>query len=105
MTDIESRLREFHPRRPAAIPDERLQVLRGPIWLAVAAGLAAVMLVALWMRTPQRPPGISDTLGALTQIALERPQDFDSELARISAVSLPDVTKPDGALAPFARGF
>src|SRR5438270_588844 len=56
MNDIESRLREFRPRRPAAIPDERLQLLRGPIWVAVAAGMAAVMLIATWIRGPRPEP-------------------------------------------------
>ena len=104
MNDIESRLRQFRPRRPAMIPDERLQFLRGPIWIAVAAGLAALMFVNSWMRRPGPQPEPASTI-RLTRLALERPEQFDAELSRISASSLPDVTKPDGALAPFARGF
>jgi hypothetical protein len=102
MDDFESRLREFRPRRPAAIPDRRLQLLRGPIWVAVAAGMAAVMLVATWMKAPStdRPP-----VGAaiLTTLALEHPEAFDAALAEISRASLPDVTQPGGALQQLAK--
>ena len=103
MTDIESRLREFRPRRPAAIPDERLQWLRGPIWVAVAAGLAAVMFVNARIRHPQ--PELRSAPPTLTELALEHPDEFDAELSRISADTLPDVTRPGGALEPLAKGF
>jgi len=97
MDDFENRLREFTPRRPAAIPDERLQFLRGPIWVAVAAGMAAVMLIATWIRGP-RPdtraavaPPASITLGPMTTFALENPDQFDAVLTRMSHSLLPDV--------------
>jgi len=104
MSDIEARLRAFRPRRPAAIPDERLQRLRGPIWLAVAAGMAAVMFVSSRLQKPTPVAGVTAP-ATLTELALERPDEFEAELSKISAASLPDVTKPDGALAPFAKGF
>src|SRR4051812_10641007 len=100
MDEFESRLRQFRPRRPAAIPDERLQLLRGPIWVAVAAGIAAVMLIATWLRTPEpRPAGAL----ALTMLALDNPEAFDTALAEISRSSLPDVTAPGGALERLAK--
>jgi len=112
--DLESRLGKFRPRRPAAIPDERLQRLRGPIWVAVAAGLAAAMLIAARLQSPGKlpePPGAvtvdaarsAPTLGALTALALERPDDLDAALARISRETLPDVTQPGGVLQPLAK--
>ena len=103
MNDIESRLRQFRPRRPAMIPDERLQLLRGPIWIAVAAGLAALMFVNSWMQRPRTTA--DDTWQGLTRLALEHPEEFDAALARISAESLPDVTRAGGVLEPLAKGF
>jgi hypothetical protein len=108
MNDIESRLREFRPRRPAMIPDERLQLLRGPIWVAVATAMAAVMLIASWIERPVKPevqPDTSLTLGQLTRLALENPEAFDTALARISRTSLPDVTQPGGVLQPLSKEF
>ena len=106
MNDIESRLREFRPRRPAAIPDERLQLLRGPIWVALAAGIAAVMLIAVWTKTPAKPPQEerqrSITLGALTTIAVEHPEQLDAALTEMSRTALPDVTRRGGALERLA---
>src|SRR4051794_30596982 len=102
MDDVESRLREFRPRRPAAISDTPLQLLRGPIWVAAAVGIAAVMLVATWMKTPstdQPPAGAA----SLTTLALEHPDAFDAALAQISRTSLPDVTAPGGALERLAE--
>ncbi len=104
MDEFESRLRQFRPRRPAAIPDERLQLLRGPIWVAVAAGIAAVMLIATWLR-PSVAPAPHVSPAALTRLALESPDAFDSELARISQTSLPDVTRPGGAFERLAKEF
>src|SRR4051812_24234294 len=100
MDDIESRLRQFHPRRPATIPDERLQRLRGPIWIAVAASMAAVMLIGTWMKTPRDQRPLDRT--ALTALALDNPDAFDAALAQISRDSLPDVTQPGGALHQLA---
>ena len=109
MDDIESRLRQFRPRRPAVIPDQRLQLLRGPIWVAVAAAMAAVMLIASWMLRPAKPeavrPDTSVSLGELTTLALENPAEFDAMLAQISRTSLPDVTQPGGVLQPLSKEF
>jgi len=100
--EFEFRLKQFRPRRPATIPDERLQRLRGPIWVAVAAAIAAVMLIATWMKTPSSDQPPVDTT-TLTTLALERPDEFDAALARISRASLPDVTQPGGALHQLAK--
>jgi len=108
MDDFENRLREFTPRRPAAIPDERLQFLRGPIWVAVAAGMAAVMLVAARLQRPAdtgRPGAAPLTVNELTTLALEKPGDFDVVLSRMSRELLPDVTAPGGVLQPLSREF
>ena len=96
--DIESRLREFRPRRPAMIPDERLQLLRGPMWIAVAATLAAAMLIVAWLRSPPTPSAAAPTLGTLTAVAAKHPDDLDAVLTEISRTSLPDVTRPGGVL-------
>ena len=91
MSDIESRLREFRPRRPAAIPDERLQMLRGPIWLAIAAAVAAAMFIASWLDRPRPQAAPAPTLGALTRLAVESPDQLDGALTRMSRDLLPDV--------------
>ena len=112
--DIEARLREFRPKRPAAIPDERLQRLRGPIWLGVAAGMAAVIFISARLQSPGKlpaPPGAvtvgaarsAPTLGELTSLAIERPEDLDAALARISRETLPDVTQPGGVLQRLSK--
>ena len=104
MDDIEARLRQFRPRRPASIPDERVQLLRGPVWLAVAAGMAAVMFIATWIRGPRQQapvdvaPPAAITLGSLTTFALDNPDQLDVTLTRMSARLLPDVH--DGLSAP-----
>jgi len=102
--DIEARLREFRPRRPAVIPDERLQRLRGPIWLGVAAGMAAAMLVASRLQKPapppQQPPAV--TLGALNSL-VHNPDALDAALREISRTTLPDVTQPGGVLQALSK--
>src|ERR1043166_3207002 len=108
MDDIEARLRKFRPRRPAVIPDERLQLLRGPIWVAVAAGIAAGMLVVSWLQTPgevSRTTAAPLTVSELTTLALERPADFDAVLSRMSRSFLPDVTEAGSVLQPLSQGF
>jgi hypothetical protein len=100
LNDFEARLSQFRPRRPAAIPDTQLQLLRGPIWVAVAAGIAAVMLIATWLRAPA-PRSVDSA--ALTTLALENPDAFDAALTQISRTSLPDVTAPGGALERLAK--
>ena len=102
--DLESRLREFRPRRPAMIPDERLQRLRGPIWLGVAAGIAAAMLIALWLQKPAPPveQPSTVTLGALNGFA-DRPDALDAALTQISRSTLPDVTQPGGVLQRLSK--
>jgi hypothetical protein len=106
MDDIESRLRQFRPRRPAVIPDERLQLLRGPMWIAVAAGMAAVMLIAARIQKSADVPSAAPlTVSELTTLALERPDDFDAVLSRMSRTLLPDVTAPGGALQPLSKEF
>jgi hypothetical protein len=107
--DVENRLHQFRPRRPAAIPDERLQLLRGPIWVAVAASTAAVMLIVTLVRKPQSAPvpavsaSPDATLGELTALALEDPDRFDAVLTRMSPDLLLDVRRPGGVLLPLAK--
>ena len=101
--ELESRLHDFRPRRPATIPDERLQRLRGPIWIAVAAAMAASMSIVAWLRRQPTPETVAPTLGRLTAIALERPNDLDAVLTEISRRSLPDVTRPGGALQRLSK--
>jgi hypothetical protein len=105
LDDFEARLREFRPRRPASIPDERLQLLRGPMWVAVAAGLAAVMYIASRLQKPapeaaQPLPPV--TLGALNALA-DRPDALDAALAEISRTTLPDITRPGGVLERLSK--
>ena len=104
LDDFEARLRRFRPRRPASIPDERLQRLRGPIWVAVAAGLAAAMFIAsrLQKPAPAPPPLPAVTLGALNALA-DRPDALDAALAEISRTTLPDITRPGGALERLSK--
>jgi hypothetical protein len=111
MNDIEFRLREFRPRRPAPIPDEHWQLSRGPLWLAVAVGLVAAMLIVARMQTQPTPPqppverAADIALGALTTMAVERPVEFDAALTRMSRASLPDVRQPGGALRELAKEY
>ena len=103
MDDLEVRLRSFTPRRPAAIPDERLQRLRGPIWVGAAAALAAAMFIASRLipaPSAQRPPAA--TLGSLNLLA-DRPDALDAALTQISRTTLPDVTQPGGALQALSK--
>lgn len=95
--DIEARLREFRPRRPAPLPDGRPRYLRGRFWLPVAAGTAAAMIIALSIRKPvprqrivsKTPTNV--TLGSLTRLAVERPEQLDLALTRLSHDLLPDL--------------
>jgi|SRR3954465_7380623 hypothetical protein len=118
LEDLETRLREFRPRRPAAIPDERLQLLRGPIWVIVAAALAAAMLIAVRLHAPstssQREVAVTPvsggtvttvTVGALTIIAAEHPDELDRVLTQLSRTTLPDVAQPGGVLRGLAKEF
>ena len=91
MDDVEARLRQFRPRRPASIPDERLQFLRGPLWLATAAVIAAAMVVASLLMRRRPLPAVDPTLGALTTLAVESPDQLDGALTRMSGTLLPDV--------------
>jgi hypothetical protein len=102
MTDFESRLRAFRPRRPATIPDVRLQLLRGPIWIGVAATIAAAMLIVTWLKAPSADPRRGDRM-SLTALALDNPDAFDAALEEISRAALPDVTRPGGALERLAN--
>lgn len=108
MDDIEFRLRTFRPRQPA--PLETRFVLhrsRKPFWIAAAAALAAAIVVAVRLNRPAEAPaaGVTEhlTLGALTKMAVESPDEFDAALTLMSRASLPDVTQPGGALQMLAK--
>ena len=106
MDDIEARLREFRPKRPAAIPDERVQWLRGPVVVAVAAGLVAVLLIVVKLQTPAVPSSrtpVPLTLGALTTMAVVHPDELDAAMTEMSRTTLPDVSRPGGVLQPLAE--
>jgi hypothetical protein len=107
MNDIEFRLRQFRPRRPAPLPDKHPEVSRRRFWLAVAGGLAAALLIVAGMQTRQpRVGGSADVgLGALTAMAIDKPAEFDAALTRISRASLPDVRQPGGALQQLAKEY
>jgi hypothetical protein len=66
--------------------------------------MAAVMLIVVWLRGPAKSE-VAPTLGALTAIALERPDDLDAVLTKLSRSSLPDVTRPGGALRQLSKEF
>ncbi len=106
MDDIEFRLRAFRPRQPAPL----LTVLlwhrsRKPFWVA-AAVLAAAIVVAVRLNRPVAAPAGDViehlTLGELTMLAIERPEELDAALTRLSRTSLPDVTQPGGVLQRLA---
>jgi hypothetical protein len=105
LDDMESRLREFRPRRPAAIPHERLQWLRRPMWMALAAGIAATIFVATRLQAPASPPQrlTTVTLGPLTAIAIQHPNELDDMLTELSRTSLPDVTRQGGVLEHLSK--
>jgi hypothetical protein len=105
--DIEARLREFRPRRPAPLQEHfELRRTRAPFWLAVAAGIAVAVLVGWRVERARRTwaePVESARLGTLTTLALNDPEEFDRALARISRESLPDVGRPGGAFQQLAK--
>jgi hypothetical protein len=108
MDDIEFRLRQFRPRRPA--PLEARFVLcrsRRPFWIVVAAALAATILIAVRLdrpaKAPSEEPAERVTIAQLTTIAIERPDEFDAVLTRISRTAMPHVGEPGGALQVLAK--
>ncbi len=105
--DIEFRLRAFRPRQPAPLAEHFvLRRPRAPFLIAAAAVIAVAVLV-VW-RVERRPvapgePVESVTLGSLTTLALNDPEEFDVALARISRASLPDVGQPGRAFQQLAK--
>jgi negative regulator of sigma E activity len=101
--DIEARLREFRPRRPAPLQEHfELRRSRAPFWIVAAAAAATVLVVVRRDRAPSDRID-SATLGTLTTLALTDPEQFDVALARISRESLPDVGRAGGALEQLAK--
>ena len=105
--DIEFRLRAFRPRSPAPLQEhfERRRS-RAPFWLAVAAAIGVAVVVGWRVERAPRPspePADNPTLGSLTALALNDPEEFDAALARISRASLPDVGRPGGAFQQLAK--
>jgi hypothetical protein len=105
--DIEFRLRTFRPRMPSPLPERFVQRRsRAPFWTGAVAGIAAaVLIVSRVARSPDPPKERieSPTLGALTTLAIDNPDELDTALARISRVSLPDVGRVGGALQQLAK--
>src|SRR5215470_422211 len=106
--DIEARLREFRPRRPAPLQEHfELRRSRAPFWIVAAASacIAVVVLVGWRVRRTPEPPlePVEATLGSLTNLALGDPEKFDEALARISRTTLPDVERAGGAFQQLAK--
>jgi hypothetical protein len=103
--DIESRLRTFRPRRPAPLLEHYvLRRSRAPFLIAAAAVIAVAVLVVSWIERRRVAPAVdSATLGSLTALALDDPEEFDAALARISRASLPDVGQPGRAFQQLAK--
>jgi hypothetical protein len=62
----------------------------------------------LTLPAPQQAPAeraTDITLGALTTMAVETPDEFDGALTRMSGRSLPDVRQPGGALQQLAKEY
>jgi hypothetical protein len=86
------------------IPADGRPLRRGSIWLAAAAGIAAVMVIATWLRAPAPVlPAAPMDRAALTALAMEHPAAFDAALAEVSRASLPDVSERGGAFERLAR--
>jgi hypothetical protein len=103
---LESFLRQFRPRQPAALP--LIQTRRRRFWLG---GAAAATLVLAWLAAARfvsrEPPAESIAPSELTAGRLAQLVDWDIEalddvLSAASSRVLPDVERRESALSPFA---
>jgi len=107
MDELEAKLRQFQPRRPRPLPGvERSRRKRPLVWIAMSGVAAAVLLMlARYERTPvvEAPRAGGVTLGALNAYVVLGPAQLDDALTRASAVILPDVERPGGALHALSK--
>ncbi len=108
--EIETFLRRFKPRAPAPLPSPA--ETPGRVWrsLAVAAACAAVTVLVAWRLTdsPRLSPRAAEqasrvrpTLGVLN--AALRAGNLDAVLDELGKKTLPDPSRPGGALEALAR--
>ena len=107
LEDIERRLRAFNPRRPAPLPATAVLFRsRRPFAIAAAVALAASTLIVWRLKheplSPGGPAAVA-TLGPLTTLVVEHPDEFDAALTRISLASLPDLQRPGRVLRKLAK--
>src|SRR5262245_28361136 len=108
MDGLESRLRQFQPRRPGPLPPvERGRGVR-PIVRVVLAGIAAAVVIMVSWRsriTVSDAPANAVTLGALTPYALDESRDIESMFIYTSRRILPDVERSSGVLQRLAKAY
>ena len=118
--EFEEFLRQFQPRRPAALPHQLLRPVSWARRFALAAVFVLVCGGALFLwRFQNRPTRVavipeatttppSDiaermTLGRLTQLAIVNPDMLDTTLRDISRTMLPHVERLDSTLHVLAK--
>jgi len=115
---FESRLREFQPRRPRALPDAR-QVGAARRRLAAAAVVALSLAASAWFAVTPRPTpppeatakesasaesvSVRLTSFSLTHLAITSPEKLDGALNDASRRVLPDFRARDSALRVLAK--
>jgi hypothetical protein len=109
-SELETFLRRFKPRAPAPLPRPRRSPSRTWSYFAAAAASAALILLLAWRlilspqfspRAPEAAHGARPTLGALN--AALRAGNLDSVLDEMGKHTLPDPSRPGGALEALAR--
>jgi hypothetical protein len=109
-SEIETFLRRFEPRAPAPLPSSVRRPARTWRFYALAAASAAAIVLLAWhLAVPppfsSRAPGITQrlrpTLGTLN--AALRAGNLDSVLDEMGKQTLPDPSRPGGALEALAR--
>jgi hypothetical protein len=107
MDELEAKLRQFQPRRPRPLPGVARSHRKRPlVWIAMSGVAAAVLLMlARYERAPvvEAPRAAGVTLGALNAYMLMGPEKLDDALTSTSAVTLPDVEWPGGALHALSK--
>jgi hypothetical protein len=111
---LEAYLRQFRPRQPRDLPEPR--VLRWRRRTPALAAVAALIVVALWLRVwrsprVEPPPLASEasdlaretSLGSLSRVVRNAPESIDSHLDRLSPRLLPDVQRSTGVLKALAK--
>jgi ferric-dicitrate binding protein FerR (iron transport regulator) len=115
---FESRLREFQPRHPRALPDAP-QVAAARRRLAAAAVVALFLAAAVWFAVTPRPTLLPETTAeesaptesvsvrltslSLTRLATMSPEKLDGALIDASRLVLPDFRERDSSLGVLAK--